>query len=174
MESEVKLKRELLVKVLTVAFFAKRNRFKIAVAESCTGGKISEVLSSISGSSLWFDFGIVCYSNWAKNFFLEVQSGSLKKFGAVSDVVALEMVKGLDKKIKNRKECKWSTLCLSTTGITGPTGGGIEKPIGLVWFGFSGPEGLKRQKKIFKGSRVNIRELATDWALYILIRLSAK
>ena len=78
------------------------------------------------------------------------------------------------KKIKNRKECKWSTLCLSTTGITGPTGGGIEKPIGLVWFGFSGPEGLKRQKKIFKGSRVNIRELATDWALYILIRLSAK
>ena len=173
MESEVKLKKELLVKVLTVAFFAKRNRFKIAVAESCTGGKISEVLSSISGSSLWFDFGIVCYSNWAKIFILEVQSGSLKKFGAVSDVVALEMVVGLDKKLQNRDECKWPTFCLSTTGITGPTGG-LEKPLGLVWFGFNGPEGLKRQKKIFTGSRINIRDLAVDWALYILIMLSAK
>jgi PncC family amidohydrolase len=115
----------------------------------------------------------VCYSNWAKIFILEVQSGSLKKFGAVSDVVALEMVVGLDKKLQKREECKWPTFCLSTTGITGPTGG-LEKPLGLVWFGFNGSEGLKKQKKIFTGSRINIRDLAVDWALYILIMLSAK
>ena len=86
-----------MIKVLSLAFFARRNGLKIAVAESCTSGLLASLLSSLAGSSAWFDFGVVCYSNLSKKTLLSVDLNSVKFHGSVSKIVASQMLAGLER-----------------------------------------------------------------------------
>jgi nicotinamide-nucleotide amidase len=110
----------LLAKKLTDAGFV------MATAESCTGGGIAQALTDISGSSQWFDSGIVTYSNEAKQRLLGVPSELINKWGAVSEVVAKSMAEGAVRQ-------DGVDLAVAVTGIAGPTGGTKEKPVGTVW-----------------------------------------
>ncbi len=106
----------------------KRKKLKIAFAESCTGGMLSSVITSISGSSKVFIMGLVTYSNQAKTNILKVPKKIIKKFGAVSVQCCLAMVNNLSKISK-------ANVCVSVTGIAGPKGGSKQKPVGLVYIG---------------------------------------
>ena len=100
--------------------------FKIATAESCTGGLISAALTEIAGSSDVFDRGFVTYSNEAKMQMLDVSAASLDRFGAVSEAVAKEMAYGA---LVN----SMADVCVAVTGVAGPDGGTDDKPVGTVW-----------------------------------------
>ncbi|BBB22514.1 competence/damage-inducible protein CinA [Abyssogena phaseoliformis symbiont OG214] len=113
----------------TLITLLKQKSLTIAVAESCTGGSLSALLTSQSGSSAYFDRGFIAYTNQAKIDMLDVQLITLDKFGAVSEQVALEMAHGT---IKNSS----AHISIAITGIAGPTGGTKNKPVGMVCFGF--------------------------------------
>ena len=106
----------------------KRKKLKIAVAESCTGGMLSNTITSVSGSSKVFTLGLVTYSNQAKTSILKVQKKIISKYGAVSVQCCLAMVNNLSKISKAKS-------CVSITGIAGPKGGSKQKPVGLVYIG---------------------------------------
>ena len=99
---------------------------KISTTESCTGGLLSSKLTDISGSSAFITLNLVTYANEAKQNMLGVKKETLNSYGAVSEECAFEMAKGLYKLTK-------SDICVSTTGIAGPTGGSKEKPVGLMY-----------------------------------------
>lgn len=121
----------------------------LSSAESCTGGMFASTMTDISGISQCFDRGLVTYSNQAKMEELGVSAGTLEKFGAVSEETALEMVEGL-------KRVSGSDVCISVTGIAGPGGGSEEKPVGLVYIGFSYGD-----KKICK--KIQMRNVNRSW-----------
>ena len=98
----------------------------ISTAESCTGGLLSSKLTDVSGSSAFVHLNFVTYSNEAKNKILNVKKETLEKFGAVSEECAYEMACGL-------YNATGADICVSTTGIAGPTGGSAEKPVGLMY-----------------------------------------
>ena len=100
--------------------------WKISTTESCTGGLLSSKLTDISGSSAYITLNLVTYANEAKQKMLNVSKDTLDKQGAVSEECAFEMAKGL-------YELTDSDICVSTTGIAGPTGGTLEKPVGLMY-----------------------------------------
>lgn len=101
----------------------------IATAESCTGGLISELITSVPGSSQVFELGICTYANRMKQKYLDVPEDELNSFGAVSKEVALSMVRGL-------KKASDADMCISVTGVAGPDGGTPDKPVGTVYAGF--------------------------------------
>lgn len=121
----------------------------LSSAESCTGGMFASTMTDIPGISQCFDRGLVTYSNQAKMEELGVSAGTLEKFGAVSEETALEMVEGL-------KRVSGSDVCISVTGIAGPGGGSEEKPVGLVYIGFSYGD-----KKICK--KIQMRNVNRIW-----------
>lgn len=121
----------------------------LSSAESCTGGMFASTMTDIPGVSQCFDRGLVTYSNQAKMEELGVSAGTLEKFGAVSEETALEMVEGL-------KRVSGSDVCISVTGIAGPGGGSEEKPVGLVYIGFSYGD-----KKICK--KIQMRNVNRSW-----------
>ena len=98
----------------------------IATTESCTGGLLSSKLTDVSGSSAFVHLNFVTYSNEAKHKILGVSTETLEKFGAVSEQCSIEMAKGLHSITR-------ADICVSTTGIAGPTGGTAEKPVGLMY-----------------------------------------
>lgn len=150
-EATTKLSHQLLAKNLTVA-----------TAESCTGGLIAKTLTDMSGSSSWFDCGVVSYSNQAKQSILKVNPNILVEHGAVSYQVAEAMVSGL-------LSISSASIAISTTGIAGPTGGTADKPVGLVWFGFKrGDNVASSSSQIFTGSRDSIRQQAVLAALQLV------
>jgi|TARA_B110000967_G_C18693902_1_gene464428 nicotinamide-nucleotide amidase len=118
-----------------VVSLLKKKKLKISCAESCTGGLLSSSITSVDGSSKVFSMGLVTYSNQAKNSILNVPKIILKKYGAVSKECCLSMVNNLNKISK-------SNICISITGVAGPSGGAKNKPIGLVYVG------LKRKNKV--------------------------
>lgn len=101
----------------------------ISTAESCTGGLLSQLITSVSGSSACFELGLCTYANRMKEKLLGVPSALLEEFGAVSGQVALSMARGL-------KEVSNADICVSVTGIAGPLGGSEEKPVGTVFMGY--------------------------------------
>ncbi|QRN84157.1 nicotinamide-nucleotide amidohydrolase family protein [Chloroflexota bacterium] len=123
----------------------------IATAESCTGGLLGHLLTSVSGSSAYYLGGVIAYSNAVKEAFLGVRHETLVKYGAVSEQTAKEMAAGTRERIG-------SDIGISTTGIAGPTGGTLEKPVGLVYIGISTAEKTFAIKCNFKGSRENVKE----------------
>lgn len=133
--------------------------WKLATAESCTGGMIAVAITDIAGSSAIFDRGFVTYSNEAKHDHLGVSELSLKEFGAVSREVATEMVKGtLDHSMAD--------IAVSVTGIAGPSGGSEDKPVGLVYIGTMVKGGAAHvTKNIFDGDRSAIRAQTLEAAL---------
>nr|WP_321486560.1 competence/damage-inducible protein A [uncultured Draconibacterium sp.] len=119
---------------------------KLAVAESCTGGYISHLITSVPGSSEYYNGSVTSYSNEMKEKLLGVSRENLEKYGAVSEQVAREMVEGV-KRVMN------ADYAVATTGIAGPTGGTEEKPVGTVWIAVSGPEKTWVKKYTFVGDQ---------------------
>jgi nicotinamide-nucleotide amidase len=132
----------------------KKNKIKVAVAESCTGGLISYNLTKIPGASKFFMMGIVSYSNISKLNLLKVRQKTLTKYGAVSAEICKEMCNNLLKISK-------TNIAISVTGIAGPDGGTKTRPIGLVYVGICSKNKLEIKKFNFgkKISRINIQNL---------------
>ena len=108
-----------------------RNNLSVATAESCTGGLIAGSITSVPGSSACFSYGLVTYSNEAKQKLLGVPRQILEQYGAVSSETAFKMAEGL-------KELTGAGIAVSVTGIAGPDGGSKDKPVGLVYIGLGG------------------------------------
>lgn len=137
------------------------NNITISLAESCTGGLLASKLTSISGISKVLDRGIVTYSNTAKIQELNVDENILEKHGAVSEETATAMAQGL-------KDITKSDICLSVTGIAGPTGGTSEKPVGLVYIGIVTDKGTFVKRMNLNGDRNKIRNYTTLAALNLV------
>ena len=140
-----------------------QNRF-LCTAESCTGGGIAALMTSIAGSSGWFDRAYVTYSNEAKVAMLGVSESSLDKFGAVSEQVAREMAEGA-------LAVSELDVAVSVTGIAGPGGGSIEKPVGTVCFGWSDGAITRTVTQHFKGDREMVRQASVKCAVSGLLSL---
>ena len=140
----------------------KNKKLVIATAESCTGGLIAHTLTNISGSSEYFDRGIVSYSDRAKMELLDVPENTLKKYGAVSMEVAKIMAKNV--RIKSNVD-----IGISTTGIAGPTGGSKKKPVGLVFVAVSTERNIVVKKFIFSGDRSQNKKNTCNAALEMLL-----
>lgn len=134
----------------------------ISTAESCTGGKVAAKLISYPGISASFLEGAVTYSNEAKIRRLGVKSETLESVGAVSKETAKEMVEGIAK-------ASGSNIAIATTGIAGPGGGTKEKPVGLVYISVYINGKIRVDKCNFNGNREEVRDLATEYALNILM-----
>lgn len=141
----------------------KANNWKISVAESCTGGLLADKFIHIPGVSEIFYEGIVSYDNKSKQNRLGVQETTLLKYGAVSSETASEMLGGLS-----------TEIAISTTGIAGPDGGNIEKPVGLVYIGIRVFDEITVLKKQFRGSRNQIRQRVVLEALVSLFQILSK
>lgn len=140
----------------------------LATAESCTGGQIAYLLTSIPGSSNWFDRGFVTYSNAAKHENLGVSLECLANYGAVSEPTVTAMAVGALQR-------SMADFSVATTGIAGPGGGSKEKPVGSVWIGWA-KKGAKPYAKhfLFEGTRQEIRDKTCEQALLELIKLLQK
>jgi len=141
----------------------------LALAESCTGGLVCAALTDLAGSSDWFERGYITYSNQAKTECLDVAAETIESFGAVSEQVAKAMSEGAQKNAG-------VNVSVSITGIAGPAGGSIEKPVGTVCFGWTiQKENLAAiticKTMQFSGDRQAVREQARDYALSELIKL---
>lgn len=134
---------------------------KLAVAESCTGGYISHLITSVPGSSEFFNGSVTAYSNQIKENVLKVKNNTLTKFGAVSEQVAKEMALGA-KQILN------SDFAIATTGIAGPTGGTNEKPVGTIWIAIAGEKKVIAKKFVFGNNRERNIIRSSQTALQIL------
>ena len=132
--------------------------FTISVAESCTGGLIGHLITSIPGSSAYFMGGVISYSNQAKSDLLGVSPDTLGQYGAVSDQTAKEMAMGVKERFK-------SGIGLSVSGIAGPDGGSIEKPVGTVFMGFVFDNEPLAIKYLFKGKRAEVKQQTAETAL---------
>ncbi len=140
-----------------------KKKITVSVVESCTGGLIASEIISIPNSSKIFHLGLITYSNESKEKVLNIKKKSLIKYGAVSPQVCKEMLDNLYKITK-------SNVCVSTTGIAGPSGGSVLKPVGLVYIGLK----YKKMSKIFmfnfskKLSRNKIQKLAVNKVINLL------
>jgi len=133
----------------------------ISAAESCTGGILASLLTQYSGSSQYFVLGLITYSNAAKTGVLKISKALIERKGAVSQEVARAMAKGVRRLAK-------TDFALSTTGIAGPTGGSMQKPVGTVFIAIASKNKLICKKFHFKGSRSAIRKSAALKSLELL------
>ena len=145
----------------------RARQLKLSVAESCTGGRIANLITSTPGSSDYFDGSLVTYSNQLKRDVLGVQESTLKEYGAVSEETAIEMAKGL-KRVTN------SDYCLSVTGIAGPGGGSEEKPVGTVWVALDSPSGLQSRMLSLGNKRTLNIERASMACLFLIWKAIVK
>lgn len=137
----------------------RAREWKLATAESCTGGWVAKLLTDIAGSSAWFDRGFVTYSDAAKRELLDVRAATLKNFGAVSEQSAREMAAGALARSQG-------DIALAITGIAGPGGATPDKPVGLVWFAWARRSGASRvARHQFSGDREAVRRQAVAVAL---------
>ena len=120
-----------------------KKKIKISIAESCTGGLVSAAITSVNGSSKIFTIGLVAYSNQSKIKVLKVSKKIIKKYGAVSEQVCSAMAKNIAKIAK-------TNMSLSITGIAGPSGGTIKKPVGLVYIAIKKSNKISVNKYLFK------------------------
>ena len=144
---------------------AKKRKVDVATAESCTGGGVAAAITSISGSSKWFERGFVTYSNAAKKEMLGVSQDMLDKYGAVSEEVAIEMAAGA---LKHSS----ADLTVAITGIAGPTGGSRKKPVGTVHFAWGVRGGAIQARRFrFDGGRAGVQLQSVYVAIQGLIDL---
>ena len=141
-----------------------KKKLKISVAESCTGGLLASSITTFSGASKIFNLGLITYSNQAKIKLLKVNKNIIKKYGAVSHECCFAMVKNLSKISK-------ANINISITGIAGPKGGTIQKPVGLVYIGLKKGNKIKVNKCLFKSKkRSSIQKATVKKALNLLFR----
>jgi PncC family amidohydrolase len=149
-------------KVITIL---KRKKLNISFAESCTGGLLSSAITSVNGSSKVFSIGLVTYSNQAKTTVLNISKKIIKKYGAVSIQCCLAMVNNLSKISRSK-------VCVSITGIAGPKGGSIQKPVGLVYIGIKVGKKVIINKCNFKNKgRIFIQKQTVKKSLNLLLKL---
>ena len=142
-----------------------KKKLTLSIAESCTGGLLSSAITSVSGSSKVFSMGLVTYSNKAKIRVLGVSKKIIKKYGAVSHQCCLAMVKNLHKLSKSK-------ICISTTGVAGPKGGSLKKPVGLVYIGIKmNKKNLIKKFLIKNNGREFIQKQTVKETLKILTQL---
>ncbi|MEW6331028.1 MAG: CinA family protein [Pseudomonadota bacterium] len=129
----------------------KRQGLMLTTAESCTGGWVAQIMTSIAGSSEWFERGFVAYTNLAKREMLGVKTTILSRHGAVSEPTARAMAEGA-------LAHSHAQVALAITGIAGPSGGTPEKPVGTVCFAWAGKKRDTRSiKQVFSGDRESVR-----------------
>ena len=141
-----------------------RKKYSITTAESCTGGGIGYCLTAVPGSSAYVDRGYITYSNKAKQQLLGVRSATLLQFGAVSEQTVREMAEGAAKAAS-------ANMAIAVSGIAGPDGGSVYKPVGSVCFGFYLNGYVVSSHLLFAGDRQKIRQQAIDYALKQCIEL---
>jgi len=141
----------------------KRRGLKLATAESCTGGWIAQAVTSVAGSSEWFERGFVTYSNEAKKESLGVRTATLSRYGAVSEETAREMAAGALKRSR-------AQVAVAVTGIAGPGGGTRAKPVGMVCFAWARKRGAPESTTLhFSGGRESVRRKSVVAALQGLL-----
>jgi nicotinamide-nucleotide amidase len=141
----------------------KQKNCMLVTAESCTGGMLAQWITSVAGSSVWFDRGFVTYSNQSKMELLDVQAPTIEQYGAVSEQTAIEMVYGALKHSQAK-------VAVSITGIAGPDGGTLSKPVGTVCFAWARVDGgLVKLTQHFQGVRHDIRRQACIVAMQGLL-----
>lgn len=154
-----------LIDRIGVALTQRRER--MGTAESCTGGLIAAACTSLSGSSQWFERGVVSYSDLSKTELLGVPAALIALHGSVSGEVALHMARGL----LAHAPIDWA---LAVTGIAGPSGGSPEKPVGTVCFAWAGPDGRRAvETRHFPGNRAEVRGQSVEHALASLLQHAA-
>ena len=152
---------KLLVKKIISKLIKKK--LKISVAESCTGGMLSSIITSSNGSSKVFNLGLITYSNQSKINLLKVPKKVIEKYGAVSKQVCLVMVKNVSKIGKTK-------MSASITGIAGPSGGTKKKPVGLVYVGIKKSNKICVNRYMFKNrGRSYIQKLAVNKSLRLIL-----
>ena len=145
-----------------INLLGKKN-LKLSIAESCTGGMLSSSITSVSGASKVFKFGLVTYSNQTKISLLKVPKKVIKKYGAVSFQCCMSMVNNLARISK-------SNLTVSITGIAGPLGGSKNKPVGLVFIGIKKAKKMKINRYLFKNKkRSSIQKAAVKKTLELIL-----
>ena len=147
-----------------VADLMLKNQWRLATAESCTGGLIAAACTDLAGSSAWFERGFVTYSNDAKTEMLGVDAALIAQHGAVSEEVVRAMVQGA---LAHSR----AQVALAVTGVAGPSGGSAEKPVGTVWLGWATPAGVTTEKCLFEGDRAAVRRATVHHAVRKLLGL---
>jgi competence/damage-inducible protein CinA-like protein len=120
----------------------------VSTAESCTGGAVAHLLTSVPGSSAYYNGSVIAYANRAKSETLGVKEESINKYGAVSENVAREMAEGARKLFKTK-------FAVATSGIAGPDGGTEEKPVGTLWIAVASDSGIVAERRLFGNERIN-------------------
>jgi nicotinamide-nucleotide amidase len=139
-------------------------KYKLATAESCTGGLIAAACTDLAGSSDWFERGFVSYSNQAKTEMLGVDPQLIATHGAVSEPVARAMAQGA-------LQHALAQVSVAVTGVAGPGGGTAAKPVGTVWFAWATPAGITSEVQHFAGDRAAVRAATVAHALSRLVTL---
>ncbi len=143
----------------------KSHGIMLATAESCTGGGVAQAITEVAGSSGWFERGFITYSNLSKQQMLGVRENTLKQHGAVSELTVREMVAGA-------LQHSAAHVALAVSGIAGPDGGTLDKPVGTVWFAWGIKHGnTHAQRHQLKGNRAEVRARAVHIALQGVVNL---
>jgi len=159
LEREITLTQKLEIEV---GEYLRQRKWKLAIAESCTGGLIGHRITNIAGSSEYYLGSVTAYAYEAKVRLLGVSWDVLEAYGAVSEEVALAMAKGVRTALN-------ATIGLSVTGIAGPGGETPDKPIGLTWIGLSAPGYERAWKYVWQGNRIENKEFSAEQALKLLV-----
>ena len=141
-----------------------RKGLTMGTAESCTGGKIASLMTSVAGSSAYFVGGVVSYTNEVKHQVLGVSSEALDRYGAVSQAVVEQMAQGATRVLG-------CDCAVATSGIAGPGGGSLEKPVGTVWICVQCGEKQVAERCHFPGTRDRVIDRATMTGMLMLIKL---
>jgi nicotinamide-nucleotide amidase len=158
--------RDLEALALTLGRVLEKRGWRLAVAESCTGGWIAKAATDVAGSSHWFDGGIVAYSNAAKLGLLGVPGDVLATHGAVSEEAVRAMAEGARSRFA-------ANVAVAVSGVAGPSGGTAYKPVGTVHFAWAEPGGVTAARRIFAGSRESVRRQTVALALERLVEIVA-
>ena len=150
--------------VLRLSNVLMQKQWMMASAESCTGGMVAAACTDLAGSSAWFERGFVTYSNAAKTQQLGVDAALITQHGAVSEAVARAMAQGA---LLHSK----AQVTLAITGVAGPAGGTLDKPVGTVWFAWAMPQGLHSELRHFEGDRATVRQASALHSLLGLLSL---
>lgn len=150
--------------VLRLSHVLLQKQWMLASAESCTGGMVAAACTDLAGSSAWFERGFVTYSNAAKTQQLGVDAALITQHGAVSEAVASAMAQGALLYSK-------AHVSLAITGVAGPAGGTLDKPVGTVWFAWATPQGPHSEVRHFEGDRAAVRQASALHSLLGLLRL---
>ncbi len=146
----MRIDEELYALAIEIGRLSAVRRVMIATAESCTGGLVAGAITAVAGSSAWFDRGFVTYSNAAKIEQLGVSPETIATHGAVSTRTAAEMAAGA-------RRVSGADWAVAVTGVAGPGGGSVDKPVGTVCFGWAGPRGVQTESSLLSGDRAWVR-----------------